>query len=72
MLIKALLLLFIIFVVLQERIVAGLTALARRGVLVRDKSQDPACPGCVRITAGPVEHTRACIAALEEVLCGGA
>lgn len=46
-----------------------LEGLAARGVFVRDRSRDPACPGCIRITAGVVEHTRTCIAALEEVLC---
>ena len=35
----------------------------------RDRSSDLACPGCLRITAGVVEHTRTCLAALEEVLC---
>lgn len=49
------------------RIVAGLAA---RGVIVRDKSGDPGCAGCARITAGPLEHTRRAIAALEDVLCG--
>jgi histidinol-phosphate/aromatic aminotransferase/cobyric acid decarboxylase-like protein len=39
---------------------------------VRDKSRDAACPGCVRITTGVVEHTQACVNALEEVLCGAA
>jgi histidinol-phosphate aminotransferase len=48
-----------------REIAAGLAA---RGVHVRDKSQDPACPGCLRITTGVVEHTQACIRALEEVL----
>lgn len=48
-------------------IIAGL---AERGVIVRDKSGDPGCAGCARITAGPLEHTRRFIAALEEVLCG--
>lgn len=43
--------------------------LARRGILIRDRSDDPACPGCVRITAGMVEHTRTCIAAMEETPC---
>lgn len=42
--------------------------LAARGIHVRDKSQDPACRGCLRITTGVVEHTQACIRALEEVL----
>jgi histidinol-phosphate aminotransferase len=50
-------------------IVAGLAA---RGIHVRDKSRDPACPGCIRITTGVVEHTQACIRALEEVLCAKA
>ncbi len=49
-----------------RRVVDGLAA---RQIYVRDKSRDPACPGCVRVTAGVVEHTEACIRALEEVLC---
>jgi histidinol-phosphate aminotransferase len=52
-----------------RRVVDGL---ATRQVFVRDRSLDPACPGCVRITAGVLEHTRICISALEEVLCGAA
>ncbi len=44
--------------------------LAQRGIYIRDRSGDPGCEGCVRITAGIVEHTRQCIAAIEEVLCG--
>jgi len=40
-----------------------------RGVLVRDRSKDPATPNCFRITTGVVEHTRAAALALEE-LCG--
>ena len=39
--------------------------LAERGVFIRDKSRQPGCAGCVRITAGIVDDTRACIAALE-------
>ena len=46
-------------------------ALAARGVHVRDRSSAPGCQGCIRITAGAVEDTTACIAALEEVLCAG-
>jgi histidinol-phosphate aminotransferase len=45
-------------------------ALAARGIFIRDRSGEPGCAGCVRITAGVVEHTRACLAAFEEVLCG--
>jgi histidinol-phosphate aminotransferase len=47
-----------------------LDGLARRGVVVRDRSRDPGCDGCARITTGVAEHTARCIAALEEVLCG--
>jgi len=48
-------------------VVEGLQA---REVFVRDKSRDPACPGCVRITTGVLTHTERLITALEEVLCG--
>jgi len=44
--------------------------LAARGIIIRDRSQDPGCAGCARITAGVLEHTRRLVAALEEVLCG--
>jgi histidinol-phosphate aminotransferase len=44
--------------------------LQRRGIAVRDRSHQPGCAGCVRITAGVLEHTRACVDALQEVLCG--
>jgi histidinol-phosphate aminotransferase len=50
-----------------RRVVDGL---ASRQVFVRDRSQDPASPGCVRITAGILEHTEAGLRTLEEVLCG--
>ena len=43
-------------------------ALAARKVHVRDRSNDPTTPGCVRITAGIVEHTEAAIEALESVV----
>jgi histidinol-phosphate aminotransferase len=45
--------------------------LLQKGILVRDRSKAHGCQGCVRITTGTVEHTRQCIEALEEVLCGG-
>ncbi len=38
-----------------------------RGVLVRDRSREPGCAGCFRVTAGVVEHTRKAIAVLEEL-----
>jgi histidinol-phosphate aminotransferase len=43
-------------------------ALAERGVHVRDRSRDPGCADCLRITTGVVDHTRRLLAALEEVL----
>jgi histidinol-phosphate aminotransferase len=43
-------------------------AMAARHVHVRDRSNDPATPGCVRITAGVLEHTDRAIEALESVV----
>jgi len=42
--------------------------LASQNIFIRDKSSAPGCDGCVRITAGVVEHTRACLTALEAIL----
>ena len=44
------------------------TALAR-GVYLRDRSREPGCEGCIRITTGIVEHTRRALAVMDEVLC---
>jgi histidinol-phosphate aminotransferase len=46
--------------------------LAARRIFVRDRSNQPGCDRCIRITTGVVAHTQACIAALEEVLCAEA
>ena len=43
-------------------------ALSARQIHVRDRSKDPSTPGCIRITAGVVDHTRAAIEALESVV----
>jgi histidinol-phosphate aminotransferase len=43
-------------------------AMRRRNVLVRDRSNDPGCNGCVRITIGTLEHTVLGMKALEESL----
>jgi histidinol-phosphate aminotransferase len=40
-------------------------ALASREILVRNRSKDPGCAGCIRITAGLVRHTEIVIEALE-------
>ncbi len=47
---------------------AFVEVMRRRDVLVRDRSADPGCDGCVRITLGPLEHTRKGLNALEETL----
>jgi histidinol-phosphate aminotransferase len=46
------------------------SALAARGVLVRDRSRERGCEQCIRITAGVLDDTTRAIEALEEVLCG--
>jgi histidinol-phosphate aminotransferase len=43
--------------------------LAARGVRVRDRSTEPGCGGCIRVTAGVVDDTRRAIEALTEVVC---
>lgn len=47
---------------------AIVSALADRGIMVRDKSGAPGCAGCVRITTGVVAHTERALDALEEIL----
>ena len=43
--------------------------LAARGIHIRDKSGDPGCDGCIRVTTGVLADTERCIAAMEEILC---
>lgn len=40
----------------------------RRGILVRDRSADHGCEGCVRFTVGPSDHLERLIAALDGIL----
>lgn len=47
---------------------AFIDAMRRRGVLVRDRSRDYGCQGCVRITLGSSEHTTRLLKALDETL----
>jgi histidinol-phosphate aminotransferase len=42
-------------------------AMRQRGILVRDRSIDPGCDGCVRITVGTVSQMDTCLTALREV-----
>jgi histidinol-phosphate aminotransferase len=44
------------------------TAMRARSVLVRDRSSDPGCNGCVRITLGTREQTQAGIQAMKQSL----
>jgi histidinol-phosphate aminotransferase len=47
---------------------AFIAGMRERGILVRDRSSDPGCGGCVRITLGSAEHNARLFAALPEVL----
>jgi histidinol-phosphate aminotransferase len=47
---------------------AFVNEMRRRGVLVRDRSQDPGCEGCVRITVGAAEHTDQLVSAIRETI----
>ncbi len=42
---------------------------AARGIYLRDRSKEPGCDGCVRITTGVVDHTIRGLAVVEELLC---
>jgi histidinol-phosphate aminotransferase len=47
---------------------AFIEGMRARGVLVRDRSQDHGCEGCVRITLGTTEQTAQLLGTLREVL----
>jgi histidinol-phosphate aminotransferase len=57
-----------VLVRIGDRARAVVDGLAARGITVRERRKDPGCEGCIRITAGVVDHTVRCLAALEEVL----
>jgi histidinol-phosphate aminotransferase len=50
-----------------DRADAMVAAMITRGVFVRDRTKDPACLNCFRLTTGVVDHTRTAIEALEAV-----
>ena len=52
-----------------DRATAIVEALRQRRIFVRDRSSEPGCAGCIRITAGVVAHTEQALAALEDILC---
>jgi len=62
------------FVLLRagDRRQALLDGLQARHIYIRDRDRQPGCEGCVRVTTGLVAHTRACIDAMEEILCAKA
>jgi len=47
---------------------AFISRMRERGILVRDRSRDPGCEGCVRITLGSSEQTDRLLSALRETL----
>ncbi len=47
---------------------AFIAAMRERGILVRDRSRDPGCDGCVRITLGSREQNERLFAALGQIL----
>lgn len=46
---------------------AVVSAMAARGILIRDRSSVPGCDGCIRITAGVSAATARCLQELEDV-----
>jgi histidinol-phosphate aminotransferase len=50
----------------QNSSAAFVDSMRRRGILVRDRSSDPGCEGCVRFTLGPAAQTDRLIEALKE------
>lgn len=54
-----------VLVRLGDRLEEVVARLAARGIFIRDRSREPGCEGCARITTGVVEHTQACVEALE-------
>ncbi len=53
-----------------DKAAAFIAAMRDHGILVRDRSSDPGCAGCVRITLGSAEHTERLMKALREILEG--
>ncbi len=45
------------------------SALSAQGILIKDRSREHGCAGCIRMTAGVVEHTERALDAMERFLC---
>lgn len=52
-----------------ERVTEFVAAMADNGVMVRDRSSEPGCNGCVRITVGPSALVDQVIAAMKAATC---
>jgi histidinol-phosphate aminotransferase len=59
-----------VLVRIGDRVDEVIDGARQRGVYLRNRSTEPGCEGCLRISAGVLEHTRRGIAVIEEVLCG--
>lgn len=46
-----------------------LSGTRERGIYLRDRSGEPGCTNCIRITTGLIAHTERLIAAVEDILC---
>jgi len=57
---------FVLFEV-GEKHARFVDAMRARGILVRDRSRDPGCGGCVRVTLGLRPQTDLLLAAMTEV-----
>jgi histidinol-phosphate aminotransferase len=57
-----------VLIELGDRHAAFVQRMREHGILVRDRSRDPGCEGCVRITLGSAEHTDRLLRALGETL----
>jgi histidinol-phosphate aminotransferase len=59
------------FVLIQVGLQAPalVSMLAAQGILIKDRSREHGCDGCVRMAAGVVEHTERALAAMEKFLC---
>lgn len=53
-----------------ERTKRVLDGVNGREIYLKDRSGEPGCAGCIRMTTGVLDHTKRLIAAIEEILCG--
>jgi histidinol-phosphate aminotransferase len=61
-----------VLVRIGDRVGEVIDGARERGVYLSNRSAEPGCEGCLRISAGHVEHTQRGIEVIEEVLCGAA